>query len=387
LDALRHSGNDWFDHTLFSRLNDKRTGRIMIIMQRLHEDDLVGHVLEREGWEVVSFPAIAEQDEVVVIRNPDGTRRIIRRVGEVLHPEREPLEALLTIRQTIGEYNFAAQYQQSPAPLEGGLIKAAWFKHYTKADLPARFSQIILSWDTANTISEMSDYSVCTVWGINKSDVYLLDVFREKLTYPELKRAVKQLAQTYRADVVLIEDKASGTQLIQELVSDGLHIVKAVKPDGDKVMRLNAQTATIENGFVYVPDEAPWLAEYLHELTIFPSSKYDDQADSTSQALAFINQTGPEPGIMTYYRHETARSMQRQGFPLEAIAKRMDRTPEEVKAWLDEYALRESEREQQRFGGPPCAHCGVKFLPNSIRTRSGGRVYHPDCWRKFTSGY
>jgi predicted phage terminase large subunit-like protein len=209
-------------------------------------------------------------------------------------------------------------------------------------------------------------------------------VFREKLTYPELKRAVKQLAQTYRADVVLIEDKASGTQLIQELVSDGFHIVKAVKPDGDKVMRLNAQTATIENGFVYVPDEALWLAEYLHELTVFPSSKYDDQADSTSQALAFINQTGPESGFMTYCRHDTARLMRGQGFPLGAIAQRMDTTPEEVQAWLDEFAKRELESDQQRFAGPPCAHCGRRFPVDGVGTLSGGRSYHQKCWNKIT---
>lgn len=386
-DALRRSANDWFDHTLFSRLNDKRTGRIMIIMQRLHEDDLVGHVLEREGWELLSFPAIAEQDEEFVIKSPYGARRMIRRVGDVLHPEREPLEALRTIRQTVGEYNFAAQYQQSPAPLEGGLVKAAWFKRYKNADLPSRFGQIIQSWDTANTISEMSNYSVCTAWGIKAKNIYLLDVFREKLNYPELKRAVKRLAQAHRATVVLVEDKASGTQLIQELVGDGLHIVKPVKPESDKVMRLNAQTATIENGFVYLPEDAPWLAEYLHELTTFPSSKYNDQADSTSQALAFINQTGQESNVITFYRHEAARMMHQQGFAPEAIAQRLETTPEEIKAWLEEYAKWELEREQQRLAGPPCAHCGGKFLLNSSRTQSGGRVYHTECWRKITFGY
>ena len=101
---------------------------------------------------------------------------------------------------------------------------------------------------------------------------------------------------------MLIEDKASGTQLIQELVKGGLRIVKAVKPEVDKIMRSNAQTATIENGFVYVPQQTPWLAEYIHEIITFPSAKYDDQADSTSQALAWINQSPLEPGIFTYYR-------------------------------------------------------------------------------------
>jgi predicted phage terminase large subunit-like protein len=383
-DALRRSANDWFDHTLFSRLNDKRTGRIMIIMQRLHEDDLVGHVLEREGWEVLSFPAIAEQDAEFVISNLYGSHRIIRSVGDVLHPEREPLEALRGIRQTVGEYNFAAQYQQSPAPLEGGLVKAAWFRSYRKADLPSHFGQIIQSWDTANTLSELSDYSVCTTWGLKGKNIYLIDVFRQKVNYPELKRAVKRLAQTHCATVVLIEDRASGTQLIQELIGDGLHAVKSVKPEGDKVMRLNAQTATIENGFVHLPDEAPWLAQYVHELTTFPGAKYDDQVDSTSQALSFINQTPLEPANIRYYRLEAARTMHEQGFALEAIAQRLEITPEEIQAWLDDHARWKLEWEQRRFPDPPCAHCGGKFLINAVRTQTGGRVYHHECWRKLT---
>jgi hypothetical protein len=105
-DTLRRGANQWFDNTLFSRLNDKRTGRIMLIMQRLHEDDLVGHVLEREDWEVLSFAAIAEQYEEFVIENPYGTRRFARQAGDVLHPEREPVATLKGVQQTLGEYNF-----------------------------------------------------------------------------------------------------------------------------------------------------------------------------------------------------------------------------------------------------------------------------------------
>jgi hypothetical protein len=117
--ALRQACNEWFVHTLYSRLNDKRSGVIVIIMQRLHEDDLVGHVLAQEPWEVLSFPAIAETDEVHRIETIWGPRCFRRRQGEALHPEREPLETLEHIRRTIGEYNFAGQYQQSQicAPL------------------------------------------------------------------------------------------------------------------------------------------------------------------------------------------------------------------------------------------------------------------------------
>ena len=136
--ALRRACNDWYDHTLYSRLNDKRHGRIVIIMQRLHEDDLVGHVLAQEPWEVVSFPAIAEVDEVHAIDTIWGPRCFRRQRGEALHPEREPLATLAHLRRTIGEYNFAGQYQQSPAPLGGGLVKAEWFKRYHDKERPER---------------------------------------------------------------------------------------------------------------------------------------------------------------------------------------------------------------------------------------------------------
>ena len=148
-DAQRKTANDWFSHTLYSRLNDKRSGAIVIIMQRLHEDDLVGHVLAQEPWEVVRFPAIAEVDEVHRIETIWGPRCFRRRQGEALHPEREPLDTLDRIRRSLGEYNFAGQYQQSPAPLGGGLVKAEWFKRYRENDRPERFDRIVQSWDTA----------------------------------------------------------------------------------------------------------------------------------------------------------------------------------------------------------------------------------------------
>src|ERR1700724_1906093 len=285
-EAQRQTANDWYDHTLYSRLNDKRHGVIVIIMQRLHEDDLVGHVLAQEPWEVLSFPAIAEAEEAHQIETIWGPRCFARRQGEALHPDREPLETLEHIRRTIGEYNFAGQYQQSPAPLGGGLVKAEWVKRYGEKDRPERFDRIVQSWDTANKATELSDFSVCTTWGVKGKSLFLLGLFRRRLEYPALKRAVREQQSLFGANEVLIEDKASGTQLIQELIADGCHGVTRYQPTCDKIMRLNAQTAMIENGFVHIPETAPWLDEYLHELTVFPSGKHDDQVDSTAQFLA-----------------------------------------------------------------------------------------------------
>jgi predicted phage terminase large subunit-like protein len=296
--ALRKGANEWFSHTLYSRLNDKRSGAIIIIMQRLHEDDLVGHVLAQEPWEVLSFPAIAEADEVHRIETIWRPRCFRRRQGEALHPHREPLETLDRIRRTIGEYNFAGQYQQSPAPLGGGLVKAEWFKRYRDSDRPERFDRIVQSWDTANKATELSDFSVCTTWGVKDKHLFLIGLFRRRLEYPALKRAVREQQRLFDANEVLIEDKASGTQLIQELIEDGCHSVRRYQPTCDKTMRLNAQTGAIENGFVYVPETAPWLAEYLHEMTVFPNGKHDDQVDSTAQFLDWFKR--PFPGWAIY---------------------------------------------------------------------------------------
>jgi predicted phage terminase large subunit-like protein len=152
---------------------------------------------------------------------------------------------------------------------------------------------------------------VCTTWGLKGKDLFLLHVLRRRMEYPELKRAVCEQALAFDATVVLIEDKASGTQLIQELVADGLHAVTRYQPQADKIMRTHAQTAMIENGFVHLSKEAAWLAEYLHELTAFPRGRHDDQVDSTAQMLDWFKQAGTGPscnaGIWHLYKHQYDR--------------------------------------------------------------------------------
>ncbi len=317
-EVQRNSVNEWYDHTLYSRLNDKRTGRIIVIMQRLHEDDLVGHVLgQSDKWKILRFPAIAEEDESYTIQTLLGRRRFHRRTGEALHQDREPLEILQHIRETQGEYNFAGQYQQAPAPLGGGMTKAGWFKSYTQNDLPPKFEMVFQSWDTANKPSELSDYSVCTTWGVKQKNLYLLHVLRKRMDYPDLKRAVREQAQAFNPQTILIEDKASGTQLIQELIHEGVHCIQRYEPKIDKIMRLHAVSSTMENGFVYLPEKSEWLPEYLHELTTFPKGKHDDQVDSTSQALDWIRQGywGPGMGIFNFYRIEHEKLVQAGKIP------------------------------------------------------------------------
>jgi len=288
-ETQRKSVNDWYDNTLLSRLNDKGTGCIMIIMQRLHQDDLVGHVSEQENWEIVNFPAIAEEDSSVIIHSALGKRKYTRKSGSALHPERESLDMLAQIRSRMGEYNFLSQYQQTPIPPGGAMVKSAWLKYYTADDKPSRFDFIVQSWDTASKVTELSDYSVCVTIGKMGDKLYLLNVFRRRIEFPDLKRAVREQANLYKPSTILIEDKSSGIQLIQDLKREGMHNIKPYDPMGlDKVIRLHVQTTKIENGCFLLPKEAHWLADYTQELLSFPGSKYDDQVDATTQALEWI---------------------------------------------------------------------------------------------------
>jgi predicted phage terminase large subunit-like protein len=304
-ETQRNAVNDWYQHTLYSRLNNKSTGCVVLIMQRLHEDDLVGHLVEQGGWKLLSFPAIAVKDELHTIKTRYGTRKVQRRAGEALHPEREPLEVLAAIRSIQGEYNFSGQYQQEPTPLGGGMVKLAWFKTYKVGETPAKFDMVLQSWDTAVKATELSDYSVCTTWGKKENNLYLLHVLRRRLEYPELKRAVREQAIRFGAKTILIEDKSSGAQLIQELLREGLHAVTRYEPKDDKTMRLHSVTSMIENGFVHLPDQAEWLAEYVHEMISFPKGKFNDQCDSTSQALDWFKSGYIHNGFMKWLQLES----------------------------------------------------------------------------------
>jgi predicted phage terminase large subunit-like protein len=287
-DARRKSVNEWYDNTVRSRLNSQETGAIILVMQRLHADDLVAHVQQSEPWEVISFPVIAEQDQTYRLATPYGPQRIDRKAGDILHEAILSRAKLENLRRGMTEYNFAAQFQQDPQPPSGVIVKRDWLKFYTPADKPNRFDQVFQAWDTAVKNTELANYSVCTTWGVKNRKLYLLDVFRRKVEFPDLKRAVRQQAELHDPQVVLIEDKSSGSSLIQDLRGEHFSRVQAAPTlDGDKVMRLRGQTAKIEGGFVLFPENAPWLRAYLAELLAFPNSKNDDQVDSTVFGLAW----------------------------------------------------------------------------------------------------
>lgn len=312
-ESQRAKLNEWYGSTLYSRLNDKATGKILLVMQRLHQDDLSGHLLDSGNqFKVIKLPVIATEDESWIVKNriSGKTRVITRAKGELLHPEREDMDVVMGIKNSMGEYAFVAQYQQDPCPPEGGIIKESWLKYYTMAQAteidPIKYCRIFLSWDTANKTGEQNAYSACCVVLVtresNRYKYYLLDVVRGKWEMPDLIKQVQMLYNKWKYEKgglqfvrLLIEDKASGTQLIQMLNAQRDHhgykfAIESVKPDTDKVSRLMGVSAYIENGTLRFLQEAAWWPDFKKELLGFPNSKYKDQVDALTQCINYAVQ-------------------------------------------------------------------------------------------------
>ena len=277
----------WYTTSLVTRLNDKKRGVTLVVMQRLHEDDLVGHLLRQGGWRHLDLPAIATEEHMVRV-GPGAQEVHHREEGEALHPERESRETLEHIKADIGSLAFSAQYQQRPLPVEGNLIKREWLKRYHTPPDPTTHALIVQSWDVATTTRQTSDYSVGTTWAVLGKTYYLLDVWRGRVEYPELKRRVIALRAAHAAGTVLIESVGLGLSLVQDLCVDSpadFPYPIGIVPEGNKLTRMEAQSARIEAGQVLLPEDAPWLDDLLAELLAFPNARHDDQVDSVSQFL------------------------------------------------------------------------------------------------------
>lgn len=286
-DAERDRAIQWFRQTLITRLDDKLNDCIILVMQRLHVDDLAGHLLQMGEWTHLNLPAIAVTDEAIPIA-PGETH--IRRVGELLHPEREPQQVLDGLQRDLGPRVFEAQYQQNPAPPDGTILHWSWFRWADEVQQRRPKDEIVQSWDTAIKSGVTNDYSVCTTWLVRDKEYLLLDVFRNRLEFPDLRRKVISHGNQWGADYILIEDASSGQALIQDLKKrpDGsTWRLRAIQPHGDKVGRAEAQSVPIENGQVYLIDGAAYLEALRAEIVAFPRG-HDDQIDSMTQFLEWV---------------------------------------------------------------------------------------------------
>jgi predicted phage terminase large subunit-like protein len=299
-----------FDQKLYTRLDDRKTGVIVIIMQRLHTKDLTGHLLDGSDgarWEHLSIPMEAPAEKVYIFSV--SKKEYARAEGELLNPVREGPAELEEHKARLGSYGYASQFQQTPLPAGGGVFKLHWFKLWPKQDslgnehspeLP-QFEQTVQSWDTAIKSNETNSYSVCTTWGVCSFGYFLLDVWRKHVEFPEMMHAMHDLAGQRHPQAILVENKSSGQSAIQELSRSSLPVI-AINVDTDKTARARAAAPKAESGKIWIVRDAPWARLYLDELCNFPKSEFDDQVDSTSQFINWIHESSS--GLMAFYNKE-----------------------------------------------------------------------------------
>lgn len=278
----RDAANAWFDHSFVTRLDDKQRGAIVIVMQRLHAEDLSGYLLHKGGWEHLCLPAIAPR----AVRIGCGDFSYQRAQGEALHPAREPVALLEATRRELGSVNFAAQYQQAPLAEQSALVHRRWFKRFDAACE----GRVVQSWDTGIKAGQQHDASACVTFVEQAGTHHVVDVTHVRLEYPELKRLVVAHAERFAPEAILIEDKASGQSLLQDLKRETQLPLVAHLPKGDKVARLVRVTPMLEAGRVALPAEAPWLAEFEAQLLAFPNGAHDDMVDAFSQYFNWVRE-------------------------------------------------------------------------------------------------
>lgn len=295
-EVMRVRLKDWYTSVAYTRLMPGAS--IIIVQTRWHDDDLAGWLMREqrhEGWDILNLPAIAEPGDVLG-----------RQEGAALWPEAYNEASLAKIKLSIGSRDWSALYQQRPSAAEGSVfLRKNWGRYHPPVDTPKGLvealgiTSIIQGWDTAFKVRETSDYSVGVTIGVAKAKYYVLDVWRDRVEFPDLKRAVQTQAQKWSANAVVIEDAAAGQSLIQELQRNTRVPLIPQKVDKDKVSRANAVTPTHEAGLIYLPEgPVDWRGEFEDELAAFPSAPHDDQVDAFVHAMAYARSyvtSAPEP--------------------------------------------------------------------------------------------
>ena len=276
-DSATKRNTIWRWYTSTARTRMEPNGSIIIVMTRWHEDDLVGRLetSTRQGgspWTVVRLPAIADEDD-----DPLG-----RRLGEPLWSGRYGLDSLAASRIDVGPYDWLGMYQQKPSAEEGSIFKQEWWQWFDLDTFKVNKDEAVVlqCWDTAFKRGQENDWSVCVTWIHDGKGFYLVDVYRKRLEYPGLLKQIVQQADVHRPDFIFVEDSGSGQSAIQSLRTDTDLPVLPSPATADKPSRAHQVTGLIEAGRVFLPRNAHWLVDFLHEVHSFPKGTFDDQVDA-----------------------------------------------------------------------------------------------------------
>lgn len=287
----------WHADTLASRADNKSKSRQLLVMQRLHQDDLSGHLLASGQWEHLSLPAIATEPE----RIPVGPNGMVwtRQVGDLLDPEQEPLNVLESLRHEMGTRSFSAQYLQDPMPETNDMFHWDWFRTYSELpSLSTNGMRWFASWDLATKPGDNHDWTVGVIGVLFRSNLYIKDVKRFRGGLPDVLERMKDVRREYPGIITIIEDAGNGPAAHQTLQREGVANLRLVKPVGAKDVRFYSITPAIEKGRVHIPASAPWLPEFKREILGFPKSKHDDQVDALSQLIKFAFGAYAQTGVM-----------------------------------------------------------------------------------------
>lgn len=308
--TTRESVIKWFREALPSRLNNQKEGAIVVVMQRVHEEDVSGAALEM-GYEHLMIPM--EFDEGRKCVTSIGWEDPRETDGELMWPDKFPRPVVDRLKTALDSYAYAGQYQQAPTPRGGGIIKREWWNEWENPD-PNRknhfpkFSYVVASLDPAYTEKQENDYSAFSMWGVFhesemhrgyntpvlKPKVMLIWAWRDRLPLHELVQKVHNDCVKYRADTLLVEAKASGISVQQEMrrmFSTGNYGIQMINPRGDKVARVQAISHFFYDGMVYAPPKR-WAQAVVDQVSVFPKGAHDDDVDAMSQALLHLRQTG-----------------------------------------------------------------------------------------------
>ena len=286
--TVREGVLEWWDQAMQTRLNDPKTGAFIIIMQRVHENDLTRHILGNEynAWDHLCLPARYE------VGHPTPTKSSLNfsdprtKEGDLLWPDRIDVSTLESLEKSLGTYASAGQLQQRPMPKGGGILKAEWWVPWENPDLP-EIEYVLQSWDTAFSTKEKTSYSARTTWGVFKERgmtcAIVLEMWYDRVTYPELRKLAQEAYQDWEPDAVLIEKKASGQSLLQDLRMAGIPVLEYM-PDRDKEARAHASSALLEDGRIYFPSDKKWAKNLIDICAAFPATDNDDIVDTCTQA-------------------------------------------------------------------------------------------------------
>jgi predicted phage terminase large subunit-like protein len=310
----RTEATTWWDRSMSSRVNDKRTGTRVVIMQRLHEEDLTGHLVKRGGYDHLCLPLEYEPQRKAV--TSIGWEDPRTEAGACLFPEMFPPEVIAQTQRELGS-DYPGQYQQRPSSAEGDIFQRGWFAYYDTR--PPKLHQVLLSCDPNVKETKKGSYMVVQVWGRVHADLYLLGQVRARLDFPAMLDAIRWCARFpvgngQRAEAKLIEDKANGPAAIATLKREIPGII-AVPAEASKEARWRSASPYVRSGNVFLPGEGPaaawtralqevaaqpkswlapadvkstWVGDFVDELAGVPASAANDQADTATQAILFM---------------------------------------------------------------------------------------------------